>query len=368
MSKSFEPGEINGMKLKNRFVRSATWSGMASDEGACTPRLIELMAQLAEGGVGLIIPGHAYVSEEGKAGPWQLGAYSDELVSGLRDMTRMVHERGGRIVLQIAHSGFYAKEALTGRMPLAASVIEGLSKSPKREMTGQDIRQVVTSFAQASARCRESGFDGVQIHAAHGYLLSQFLSPIFNKRTDTYGGSIQNRARMLLEVLQAVREAVGPDFPVLVKMNSQDFAENGLSLEDAVDVGVMLEERGIDAIELSGGLLTDPKLGPSRSGIKTEEKEAYFQHGARVFRERIDVPLILVGGIRSYEVAERLLAEGTSDYVSMCRPFIREPGLINRWKSGDLRKSECLSDNQCFKPAWEGKGIDCVTKKKDSGS
>ena len=158
---------------------------------------------------------------------------------------------------------------------------------------------------------------------------------------------------------------VKKDYPILVKMNCQDFVENGLVLEDAVQVGQMLAENGIDAIELSGGILTSRKLSPSRMGIKSEDREAYFQKEARAFKEKIDVPLIVVGGMRSFAVAEGLVNKGIADYISMSRPFIREPDLINRWKTGDLRKAACVSDNQCFGPGMKGVGIYCVTEERE---
>jgi 2,4-dienoyl-CoA reductase-like NADH-dependent reductase (Old Yellow Enzyme family) len=223
---------------------------------------------------------------------------------------------------------------------------------------------VVSAYGQAARRAQQAGFDGVQIHAAHGYLLNQFLSPAFNQRNDQYGGEIQNRARALIEVLVSVRKAVGKNFPVLVKLNCQDFIENGLTLEDSLQVGLMLTGNGIDAIELSGGVLIGGKLNPVRMGIKTEDKESYFKQGAMAFKKKVDVPLILVGGNRSFQVAERLVDEGVVDYISMSRPFIREPDLINRWKSGDLSRATCLSDNMCYGPAREGKGIYCVTEEK----
>ena len=231
-------------------------------------------------------------------------------------------------------------------------------------MTVDDIQEIVLAFGEAASRAREAGFDGVQIHSAHGYLLSQFLSPAFNKRADEYGGSIENRARLLLEVLQHVRTHVGEDFPVLVKINSQDFLDGGLTPEDSLAVGGMLQEAGIDAIELSGGTIVSGKLSASRMGIKSEEKEAYFRDSARVFKEALRVPIIMVGGIRSFHLAERLVALGYTDYISMSRPFIREPDLIRRWAAGDLRKAACISDNQCFGPARAGEGIYCVVKKK----
>ena len=364
MSKLFETSEINGMKLANRFVRSATWEGMAADDGACTPKLIDLMAGLAKGGVGLIVSSHAYVSPEGQAGPWQVGVYDDKLIPGLEEMTAAVHENGGKIVIQLAHAGYFANAKLTGQTPMAPSNAEGFAKGPRQEMTADDIQGVVKAYGAAAKRAQTAGFDGVQIHSAHGYLLSQFLSPAFNHRKDEYGGGIDNRARALVEVLREIRQAVGREYPVLVKMNCQDFIDNGLQPEDSLQAGKLLVENGIDAIELSGGVLISPKLSPSRMGLKSEEKEAYFQNEARAFKEEIKVPLILVGGNRSFQVAERLVNEGTADYISICRPLIREPGLINRWKSGDLSKATCVSDNMCFMPAMKGKGIYCLTEEK----
>ena len=201
MNKPFERSTINGMTLANRFVRSATWEGMAADDGACTPKLIDLMTELAKGGVGLIISSHAYVSPEGQAGPWQLGVYKDSLIPGLKALTQAVHENGGKIILQLAHAGFFAHAKLTGQTPLAPSNVDGFAKSPRKEMTVDDIQDVVKSFGTAAKRAQEAGFDGVQIHAAHGYLLSQFLSPAFNRRNDPYGGDIRQRAAAVVEVL-----------------------------------------------------------------------------------------------------------------------------------------------------------------------
>jgi 2,4-dienoyl-CoA reductase-like NADH-dependent reductase (Old Yellow Enzyme family) len=360
MSKLFEPETINGMTLPNRFVRSATWEGMATDDGAVTPRLIETMAALAKGGVGMIITSHAYVRKEGQAGPWQIGVYMDELIDGLKEMATAVHENGGKIVLQLAHAGCFAATNLTGTTAWAASTSEGLGKTPRHEMTVEDIRAVAASFAEAAKRAKVAGFDGVQMHSAHGYLLSQFLSPVYNRRKDDYGGSIQNRARFPLEVLGAIRKVVGRDYPVLAKLNCGDFVEDGLTTDDAVQAGRMLVEAGLDALEISGGLLTGGRMSPSRM-VKNTEQEAYFKNEARAFRKALDIPLILVGGIRSFETAERLVNDGTVDLVSMSRPLIREPDLVNRWKSGDTRKALCRSDNACFKPGMEGKGIYCVT-------
>ncbi len=364
MSKLFEATEINGMKLSNRFVRSATWEGMAAEGGAVTPKLMDTIAALAKGGVGLIMTSHAYVRPEGQAGPWQLGIYKDELIEGLREMWLAVHEHSGRIVLQLSHAGFLAAQKLSGMIPKAPSCVEAFTKSPCQEMTVEDIKDVVESYGKAAARAKEAGFDGVEIHSAHGYLLNQFLSPALNKRSDDYGGPVENRAKAVLEVLERVRTTVGKDFPVLIKLNSEDFIEGGISLEDSVKVGVMLQEAGIDAIELSGGCLFSGRDSPVRMGIKSEDREAYFRDAAKAFKEVVSIPLILVGGMRSLQVAEKMVDEGYADYISMSRPFIREPDLINRWASGDLSKAKCVSDNQCFRPGIAGEGIYCVVEKK----
>ena len=367
MSKCFEAGKINGMELANRFVRSATWEGMAADDGAVTPRLKEIYAALAEGGVGLIITGHSYVDKPGQAGPWQLGAYKDDLVPGLKELTATVHDRGGRIVMQLAHAGNFSAKQLTQTPPWVASDFEGLSTSPRHEMTIDDIRTLTVSFAAGASRAKEAGFDGVQIHSAHGYLLSQFLSPLYNRRTDDYGGNIENRARLHIELVRAIRDAVGSDFPILAKLNGGDFVEGGLDTSDAIQAGRLLAAAGLDALEISGGVLTSSRLSPSRM-VKNEEQEAYFKTEARAFRKELRIPIILVGGIKSIETAEALVDDGTTDFISMCRPFIREPNLIKRWRSGDRRKALCKSDNACFKPAMEGQGVYCVTAEREKAS
>ena len=363
MSRLFEQTEIKGMKLANRFVRSATWEGMATQEGAVTPRLVDLMSELAAGGVGLIISSHAYVRKDGQAGIFQLGIYEDSLVGGLETMTRAVHSQKGKIVAQLAHAGLFGNTRLSGEPPVAVSALEGYAQPPRKVMDKKDIQALVEAFRRAAGRAKDAGFDGVQLHAAHGYLLNQFLSPAFNRRGDGYGGEVENRARAVLEVLHAVRDRVGEHYPILIKMNSEDFLEGGLTLADSLRIGSLLQEGGIDAVESSGGTFLSGKLGPSRGGIKSEDREAYFKEAAKAFRGKLKIPVILVGGIRSFQVAETLVNEGYADYISMSRPFIREPDLVKRWASGDRTRAQCLSDNQCFGPGMAGEGVYCVTKK-----
>jgi 2,4-dienoyl-CoA reductase-like NADH-dependent reductase (Old Yellow Enzyme family) len=198
-----------------------------------------------------------------------------------------------------------------------------------------------------------------------GYLLSQFLSPYFNKRSDEYGGPIEHRAKIVHDVLKNIRTSVGDRFPVLIKMNSEDFLERGLKQDEMLIVAAMLEKSGIDSIELSGGTSLSGQNAPIRRGkIGDRKKEVYYREAAKRFKENIQVPLMLVGGIRSCETALELVEDGITDCVSLCRPLIREPDLVNQWKKGDARKAQCLSDNLCFGPISEGEGIYCVTEKR----
>jgi len=353
MSELFQSISIDGITFKNRFVRSATFEGMANLDGSCTPRLTDLMGELARGDVGLIISSHAYVNQQGQAGPRQLGVYRDELIPGLARMTEAVHQEGCN-----------ANVALTGKQALGPSAIETSRAGLCRETTKEDILQAIEDFKQAAVRAEKSGFDGVQLHAAHGYLLSQFLSPFYNHRTDEYGGSIENRARIVIAVLQEVKAAVGGRLAVLIKMNSDDYLEGGFTRTEMVQVAAMLEKEGIDAIELSGGTHLSPKeYSFSRiTGVVSEDKEVYYREAAKLYKDDISVPLLLVGGIRSYTVAEQLVNDGLTDFISLCRPLIREPHLVRRWQSGDTSRAKCISCNQCFKPARAGKGVYCVAE------
>jgi len=363
VSKLFQETRIKNMVLANRFVRSATWEGMATEDGTCTPALIDVAVQLARGGVGLIISGHAFVSEEGRAGRWQMGVYSDALLPGLTQMATAVHDAGGKIIMQITHAGCMGRIPLPGLQTIGPSPFLRDTGQASSEMGTADIARVTQAFARAAVRARRAGFDGVQLHGAHGYLISQFLSPFFNKRKDPFGGAIEGRARFALDVLSSVRKAVGEDFPVMIKLNSEDFLEGGLTVNDMLAAALILEKAGIDAIEMSGGTGLSGDYIASRIGkLDSEDQEVYYLDAAKRFKKSIKVPLMLVGGIRSYSVAERLVADGTADYIALCRPLIREPALVNRWKSGDTEKARCVSDNGCFKPAFQGEGIKCVVE------
>jgi 2,4-dienoyl-CoA reductase-like NADH-dependent reductase (Old Yellow Enzyme family) len=362
MNKLFEYSNINGLSLANRFIFSATWDGNADDNGFCTQRNIDMLVERAHGGVGLIVTGMAYVQADGRAAPWQLAVHGDEFVPGLAEMAQAVHNTQAKVILQLAHGGCYAPSALTGHEVAGPSVNDSDLFPNCQEMTLLEIQEVVKAFGKAAGRAQKAGFDGVQLHAAHGYLLSEFLSPFFNKRTDYYGGSIENRARILLEALQAVRDEVGEEYPVFVKINSEDFVEGGLTVGEMLEVCVMLERAGVDAIEMSGGTIyASGAYSSCRMGtLDAPEKEVYYKDAAARYKEKISVPLLLVGGIRSPEVSERLVTRGLTDYVSLCRPLIREPNLIKRWKDGNTAAAACIYCNGCFGPGLKGNGVQCI--------
>ncbi|OPY65554.1 MAG: NADH oxidase [Syntrophorhabdaceae bacterium PtaU1.Bin034] len=357
----FESTSINTITLSNRFIRSATWEGLADNDGSATEKLTDMLKRVAGGGVALAITGLAYVSREGQACPWQLGIDSDSRISGLSAMTEAIHDAGGKIAAQFGHAGSSAAFPLSGLEPIGPSVPETTTRFAGREMTHDDIERVIRDFADAAVRTRAAGFDALQIHAGHGYLISQFLSPLYNQRRDEYGGSIENRARFLREIMRAIRKAVGPDYPVLIKLNSADFCPGGFIEEDMLLTAAMLGQDGADAIELSGGTPLSGRYGPIRTGKPAPgEPEAYYEAAAGRYKKKIGVPLMLVGGIRTFETSTRLVAEGIVDYITLSRPLICEPGLVNRWRSGDTRPALCISDSGCFGAGLRRRGVSCV--------
>ena len=356
MSILFTPIKIGSVLVPNRFVRSATHDYMADDEGRVTAAEVKLYRDLAEGEVGLILTGHAFVQPSGQASPRQMAVFDDRFVEGLSRIPASVHGSASRVFLQIAHAGRQTKPKLCGCVPVSPSpVYDPSSKVLPRELTGDEVRGLVADFVSAAGRAQRAGFDGVQLHAAHGYLLSSFLSPHTNRRTDEWGGPVENRARVLLEALLGVKSACGRDFPVIVKLNSTDFLDDGLSLEDAVAIARMLESEGIDGIEVSGGM-AEAGRGSVWPGLRTEDEEGYFVANAARIKQAVGVPVFGLGGIRTLVVAERFVRDGLVDLVSLSRPLIRDPFLVKHFRDGRADGSECISCNKCFNP----RGIRCA--------
>ncbi|MEW5902016.1 MAG: NADH:flavin oxidoreductase, partial [Acidobacteriota bacterium] len=272
----FAPVRVGSVVVPNRFVRSATHDFMAEEDGSVTERNVSLFRQLAEGEVGLIITGHAYVHPAAKASPRQLGVYDDRQVDGLSRIPRAVHDFPTRIFLQLSHAGRQTKEKICGCTPLAPSAIyEPVLKVMPKAMTHEQIRDTIRDFLRAGWRAKQAGFDGIELHVGHGYLLSSFISPYTNRREDEYGGSVENRSRAVREIVRGLKKLAGAQFPVLVKLNSSDFLPGGLDLGEAVKIAQLLVEDGIDGIEVSGGM-SEAGKGSVWRGLRPEEDEGYF--------------------------------------------------------------------------------------------
>ena len=351
MGTLFESIRINSMVLKNRFVRTATAERMSPPNGEFTQEMVKLYVRLARGGVGLIITGHAYVHPLGKADLRMTGIHEDGLVPVLKKLVNVVHKFDTKIVMQINHCGGRRDKDVGEETPIGPSKIgyEPLEIT-SREMDAKEIEEVIDLFARAAGRVKNAGFDGVQIHSVHGYLINQFLSPITNKRKDSWGGSLDNRMRFLLEVYRRTRETVGKDYAVLAKIPAGDFVEGGLTVREACEVAKKLSELGIDAIELSGGL-AGSRYRKGRKDLGWMRREAYFRPYSQMVKKVTSVPIILVGGLRKPETMTEILEEGVADLIGLARPLIREPDFPNRIRRGDLRKAECVSCSNCSGPS-----------------
>jgi 2,4-dienoyl-CoA reductase-like NADH-dependent reductase (Old Yellow Enzyme family) len=348
----FTPVRIGGLQLRNRIARSATAERLAGPDGVPGERVAELYRQLAAGGVGLIITGHAFVHPGGRCHAQMSGVHEDAMIAPLARLTNAAHGGGARIALQINHGGRACDPAVVPE-PVGPSPIPPAPDRPApRALTEGEIAEIVGAFGRAAVRAKNAGFDAVQIHSAHGYLLSQFLSPLTNRRTDRYGGSLENRARLLAEVAGGIRRAVGPDFPLLVKLGVTDSQEGGLTVEEGAEVASWLPGFGIDGVETSTG-----GHGAVQTRITRESREAYLLPLARAVRARSPIPILLVGGLRSRSVMERVLAEGI-DVVSIARPLIREPDLPRKLAAQADARAECVSCNRCY-PRGPDEGIRC---------
>jgi 2,4-dienoyl-CoA reductase-like NADH-dependent reductase (Old Yellow Enzyme family) len=348
MKTLFDEITLGNIQVKNRLVRSATFESGADAEGRYDRKMFDLYRELADGGVGLIVSGMVGVDENSRIAPFMVKTYDDTFIERLRQLTELVHSRGSRLVIQLAHCGAKVPKTDSGEAPLGISSLQGRNI---REMSKEDVCRLTGSFADSALRCKEAGADGVQIHSSHGYLLSQALSPIFNKRTDEYGGSLERRARLLFDVYESIQGAVGDDYPVWIKINSSDFADEGLTLDESRWVCEQLSKKGTGAIEVSGGIAVSKESAPARS-VHDTQQEGYFYKEAVSIAEKVgaNTDIISVGGHRTPGLLERKLNEGNLKGFGLCRPFIAEPGLANRWRSGQMEKAKCISCNRCYAP------------------
>jgi 2,4-dienoyl-CoA reductase-like NADH-dependent reductase (Old Yellow Enzyme family) len=391
----FTSAHIGQIEIKNRLVRSATYENAATGEGRVSDFLVDLYRSLAKGGAGLIITGYVAVYAKALFPHYQMRADDDSFIPGLARIPQAAHgvDQDCRVMLQLAHPGRqvvrqldvprivpFAPRAWKAYIqkhpellapphdappvvePTAPSAVyDAMFDRTPRALTLDEIEEIVEAFAEAMRRAQEAGFDGAQLHAAHGYLLSSFLSPRTNRREDRYGGSTENRTRIITEIYERARGKVGDNFPILIKMNTTDFLPGGVDLDEAVRVGKLLSETGFAAIETSGGMWeavtrTEEELGwapafvpESRTGIKTKDQEAYFLPGAKALKEATGATIMLVGGLRSFSRIEEVLNSKAADFVSLCRPLVRQPDLPNLWLSGEVPdKAECVSCTACM--------------------
>jgi 2,4-dienoyl-CoA reductase-like NADH-dependent reductase (Old Yellow Enzyme family) len=357
------PGRIGRVNLKNRLVRAATSETMATDSGAATEALVRLYTDLASGGAGLVVTGHIYVEERGKYEPRQLGLDRDNRIDPLARVTAAVHRHGGIIFAELSHAG--SQSLIREIVPLAPSIVpNAIFARPPVEMSDADVTKTVADFAAAAARARRAGFDGVHLHSGNGYLLSQFNSPFANRRTDRWGGDAQRRARFTLEVYRAVRHATGDDFAITARLGVADTVANGLELADGLAIARQLAAEGLDGLEVTYGVMTSyrenirPYAGVGRvqaiangmldRSFSAPIGEAYYRPFAQAAKRTVNIPVILVGGVRSTEVMDDVIRSGDADFLAMARPFVREPDLVNKIAHGRRGPVACVSCNICF--------------------
>jgi 2,4-dienoyl-CoA reductase-like NADH-dependent reductase (Old Yellow Enzyme family) len=354
------PWKMGTLEIKNSLVRSATAEGLSTENGAPTQRLIDIGVALARGGVGLIIAGTAYISREGRGDKHTTGLHNNRLIQPLSRMCGAVHQAGGILAAQLLHCGstlnpaiLPEKEALFG----PSATIDPICGQPIVALSKDHIVRIVDDFAKAACRAKEAGFQAVQIHAAHGYLINQFLSPSRNRRKDQYGGHLNHRARLLYQVYEAIRGAVGQDYPLFIKMSAYDGFPGGVLPEEAVQVAETLDAMGIDAIEASAGTPEGANNGGWDHILPAPFQEGSLLKYALQIKERVTCPVISVEGWRDPLKIAKALEH--IDAVSMSRPFIREPNLVNRWLSGDPSPARCISCNQCLDLIMTS-GLGCV--------
>ncbi|MDW7739704.1 MAG: NADH:flavin oxidoreductase [Bacillota bacterium] len=380
MPKVFEESVLAGLTLSSRIIRSATHEGMAGESGRPIPQLSDLYLRLARGGVGAIITGYAAVQENGRTLNNMLMMDKDELVDDYRKLLKPVNDYGTPVIMQLAHGGGQIDPDLVKVEAVAPSKMKyPLNEVVARALSEAEIEEIIKNFVQAISRAKGAGFDGVQLHAAHGYLLSEFLSPCCNKRTDQWGGNTENRFRIINEIIVRARKEVG-SYPILMKINAYDADKNGMTKPEAISIAKLFEEAGGDALEVSSGgialgfhpvRMTAPPVEAimnlhhryrEKSAISKRVLSAmlplmiknlrplhnYNIEAAAEIKKHLKIPIIVVGGIRDIDTIEKILEEEKADYVSLCRPFIIEPNLVNHFKDKKQETSKCIDCGYCL--------------------
>jgi 2,4-dienoyl-CoA reductase-like NADH-dependent reductase (Old Yellow Enzyme family) len=375
----FEEGRIGPVTLRNRTIRAAAFEGMCPGH-LVSQELIDYHRSVAAGGIGMTTVAYAAVLQSGLSFERQLWM-KDDTVPGFQKLTDAVHKEGAAAAIQLGHCGNMAKRSVAGGRPIAPSARFNLyGPTWPRAMKLEDIREVAEAFGQSIHLARKSGFDAVEVHAGHGYLISQFLSPYTNKRRDEYGGSFENRTRFMTDVIRKARQAAGTDLALIVKMNMRDGFRGGMELEEAIEVAKILEREGADALVLSGGFVSRAPMYVMRGSMPLRDmsrdvnnpvvkilirgfgrylipavpfEEAYFLPDAKKIREAVKLPLIYVGGLVSRASVEKVMAEGF-EFVSFARALVEDPSFINKLHSGEVDRSECDQTNYCVAKIYTG--------------
>jgi 2,4-dienoyl-CoA reductase-like NADH-dependent reductase (Old Yellow Enzyme family) len=392
MSILFEEKKIGKVLVKNRFVHSATYESMADIQGKVTDKLINRYRRLAKGGVGLIIPGYCFVMENGRSMKYQTGLHNDEMIDGLKKLVDTVHGEGSKIVFQLMHSGRQTSKDTIGQTQIAPSKgpMDTIYMAKPREMSEGEIKEIISAFGAAANRAKISGADGVQIHAAHGYLVNQFLSPFFNKRNDSWGGSDKNRFKFLKEVVFEVKKNISDTMALIVKLNTNDFTpKTGITIQLAKKYSEWMLDLPIDGIEVSCGTLSYSMFNMVRGDVPTNEltinfplwrkiigkmmlkkmegkfdlEDGYNVEAAKTIKPGIgEIPLMVVGGMRSLTHMEEVIENGIADFISMCRPFIKDPNVVNKFKNKEIERVSCVSCNKCFAGVANNLPVACYNK------
>lgn len=349
----FDPIQLAGLDLRNRIIRSATSMEMADENGNPTPELLKVYEDVAKGGASLIITGLAYVNKEDQLFHSALGFYDDSQIPGFRELTDVIRAGGAKSCLQIGYAGSFSGYKVNERKIWGPSAVQHpMTKTSSVEMTREDIKTVIRTMAESAVRAQKAGFDAIELHFVHNFMLNQFLVPFFNRRTDEYGGPIENRARLAFEITEAVREAVGSDYPIIAKVHGQDYLEkDGMTLEEGVYLAKGLVQHGVDVINVSGGnLISTAETLPLRPEIADDpELQSYFAEDAAVLDRAINVPLILTGGNRDPKVMQDVL-DTNADIVAfaMARTILSEPDYPNLIKNDRNHEPQCISCNWCI--------------------
>lgn len=377
----FDKTTISGIEVNNRIIRSATHDGLADENGAPGDKLIAKYGHLAQNEIGCIITGYAAVSRNGVSPyPRMMKIYDDSVIDKYKELTDAVHKHGAPVVLQIAHCGRQTSSKAIGLQKVAPSnVLHAFYPDKAKELTESEIYGIVDDFISAAVRAEKAGFDGVQLHGGHGYLLHDFLSPYGNRRTDSWGGSLENRCRIVELIIKGIKEKTA--LPVWIKLSAEDNRKGGMDIESSVEICKRLETAGCDAIEVSCGTVQDgmntmrSKLMPMDAVFKYREPCASFPKllnkialpaanlinplikqpqplenfnvdNAQIIKKNVSIPVIVVGGIHKVDDMEAILNGGKADFISMCRPFICEPDLAKKLKNGQSQ-AKCIMCNYC---------------------